>query len=106
MLYRGFLIWYFVELTVTGWQGQLLAVVGSALLFGFGHIYQGPVNAARVVFVGLVTGGLYVLTGSLWLPMLLHVFIDINSGRMIYEVLKADAPEAETVDATARPRSG
>jgi hypothetical protein len=32
--------------------------------------------------------GLYVLSGSLWLPMLLHALVDVNSGIMSRRVIE------------------
>ena len=74
-LYRGFLIAYFGAF-VDMW----LAVVLSSIAFGVGHMYQGKVGIAKTGAIGLVLAGLYVLTGSLWTPMILHAFVDVNSG--------------------------
>ena len=74
-LYRGFLIAYFGTF-VDMW----LAVVLSSIAFGFGHMYQGKVGIVKTGGIGLALAGLYVLTGSLWAPMVLHAFVDVNSG--------------------------
>jgi membrane protease YdiL (CAAX protease family) len=74
-LYRGFLIAYcgaFVDM----W----MAVVLSSIVFGFAHMYQGKVGIVKTGGIGLALAGLYVLTGSLWAPMVLHAFVDMNSG--------------------------
>lgn len=75
ILYRGFLIAYFGTF-VDMW----MAVVLSSIAFGFGHMYQGKVGVIKTGVVGLALAGLYVLTGSLWAPMVLHAFVDLNSG--------------------------
>ncbi len=74
-LYRGFLIAYFGAF-VDLW----LAVLLSSIAFGVGHMYQGKVGILKTGVIGLVLAGLYVLTGSLWAPMVLHAFVDVNSG--------------------------
>ena len=57
-----------------------LAVVLSSIAFGFGHMYQGKIGIVKTGGIGLALAGLYVLTGSLWAPMVLHAFVDVNSG--------------------------
>ncbi len=75
LLYRGFLIAY-----LSSYVGTLWAVLLSSLAFGLGHSYQGLRGVVRTAGVGLVLAGLYVLTGSLWAPILLHAIVDITSG--------------------------
>lgn len=86
-LYRGFLMWYLEQLT-----GPVAAVVISSLLFGIGHAYQGSRGMIQTGLVGLALALLYVFSGSLWLPILLHAFIDINSGLLAYDVLRQGNP--------------
>lgn len=79
LLYRGFLMSY-----IDSYFNLGIAVLGSAILFGLCHAYyQGWYGALRTGGMGVVFSGLYILTGSLWLPMLLHAFIDINGGRIV-----------------------
>jgi membrane protease YdiL (CAAX protease family) len=77
LLFRGFLIWYFKVFSVTA-----LAVVCSSVLFGILHSYQGWKGGLRTGVVGLVLALSYVLTGSLWIPILLHIVVDIHSGML------------------------
>lgn len=74
-LYRGFLIAYF-----SAFVDMWIAVVLSSIAFGFGHMYQGTAGIVKTGVIGLALAGLYVLTGSLWAPMVLHAFVDVNSG--------------------------
>jgi membrane protease YdiL (CAAX protease family) len=80
ILYRGFLIWY-----LTGFVGLVPAVILSSVFFGFAHLYQGKKGVAQTAAVGLVFAVLYVVTGALWAPMLLHTLVDINSGVLWYQ---------------------
>ncbi len=81
ILYRGFLIWYLTQIV-----GLVPAVILSSVLFGFAHLYQGKKGVAQTGIVGLVFALLYVVTGALWVPMLLHTLVDINSGVLWYQI--------------------
>jgi membrane protease YdiL (CAAX protease family) len=59
-------------------HNRLLAVGVSAVLFGLAHRYQGWAGMVLTGVIGLVLGGLYVLTGSLWPSMLIHVLLDLR----------------------------
>jgi membrane protease YdiL (CAAX protease family) len=75
VIYRGFLIAVFAAAMST-WAAVLLA----AFIFGLNHAYQGPKGILKTGLVGLVLGGLFALTGSLWAPMLVHVVMDLAAG--------------------------
>lgn len=80
LVYRGFLMALFAAL-----GGPVLAVVGSVAVFTAGHAYQ-PHHLHRVALVGLVMSLLYLLGGTVWPLMLLHVAIDLSSGWMTWRV--------------------
>jgi membrane protease YdiL (CAAX protease family) len=77
LLCRGFLMAYIGAL----W-GLWPAVLLSSLVFGLWHAYQGAPGVAKSGAIGLVLAGLYVLSGSLWAPMLLHGVIDLTAGHL------------------------
>jgi len=81
-LWRGFLIWYLGQ-----FMPVLAAAIISAIGFGVAHGYQGLANIPRVTLVGAVFASLFVLTGSLWLPIILHAAVDLLQGRLAYNVL-------------------
>jgi membrane protease YdiL (CAAX protease family) len=83
LLWRGYIIWYLASFMPI-WVAALL----SAVLFGIAHAYQGPANLPRITLVGIAFAGLYLLTGSVWLPMILHAAVDILQGRMAYGVVR------------------
>jgi len=95
LVYRGYMMAYFAALLGT-WQ----SVVVSSLAFGFAHAYQGPRGIVKTGVVGAAMAGLYLLTGALWAPMLLHFIIDANSGFLSRRVLEA-RPVATEADAPA-----
>lgn len=83
IVYRGFVLWYL---------GQLMplwaAVVVSSVAFGLGHGYQGANGILRTGLVGLAFGIFYVVTGSIWLPIIAHVLLDAIQGATILEIYR------------------
>jgi membrane protease YdiL (CAAX protease family) len=89
-LWRGYLFWYLGHFMPI-WGAAVVSTVG----FGVAHAYQGVGNLPRITLVGAVFAVLFLLTGSLWLPIILHAAIDIVQGRLGYEVMHRT--ELETV---------
>lgn len=83
VLWRGFMIWYLAQLMPL-WAAAVVSAVG----FGTAHAYQGVANLPRITLVGFAFAGLYLLTGSVWLPMILHVAVDMLQGRLGYEIVR------------------
>jgi membrane protease YdiL (CAAX protease family) len=76
ILFRGFLIQY---LHIFPWTLNLtLVLMIAAVIFGLQHLYQGAAGAASTVVVGLLFSLLFLLSGSLLLPMVLHVVMDLR----------------------------
>lgn len=96
-LWRGFIIWYF-GLFLPLWAAALISAIG----FGVAHAYQGIGNVPKITIVGATFTALYLLSGSLWLPMLFHVAVDVLQGRMIYDVIR----RCDTDDDPRIDRSG
>jgi len=51
----------------------------AALIFGMLHLYQGPLGILFAAILGLVFATLYVLTGSIAAPIVLHTLVDLRS---------------------------
>jgi membrane protease YdiL (CAAX protease family) len=81
-LWRGFLIWYLAHFMPL-WGAAVLSAVG----FGLAHAYQGIGNLPKITAVGAVFVVLFLVSGSLWLPMVLHAAVDLLQGRTAYEVI-------------------
>ena len=75
-LYRGFFL-AVVAALAGGLQTWLLVVV-AAVAFGLAHFYQGAVGILTTGLLGGVMAALYLQTGSLLLPVLLHAAIDLR----------------------------
>lgn len=54
----------------------LVAVLAAG--FGWAHLYQGAAGVVITGLTGAVMAGLYVTTGSLLLPMVLHALVDLR----------------------------
>ena len=93
ILYRGFVLWYLLQLLPT-WA----AILASGVAFGLGHSYQGLSGIARVTLVGLAMGVFYLYTGSIWLPIVAHIAVDILQGAMLVEILRRDERDAPDGD--------
>lgn len=86
LLFRG----YFFAMT-SHWLTLAGAAVLSALLFGAGHAYQGWRGVVKTAAVGLFLGFVYIGTGSLLWPMIVHALIDVQGGSVGYKLLRAGA---------------
>ena len=76
IVYRGFLLHY---LHVLPFHWTLtVALVVSSVIFGIGHLYQGIAGAVQTVVIGFLLGALFVMTGSLLLPIAVHAVMDLR----------------------------
>lgn len=85
IVYRGFVLWYLAQ-----FMPLWVAVVVSSVAFGLAHAYQGANGALRCGLVGLAFGVFYVVTGSIWLPIIAHALLDVLQGAAIHEILRND----------------
>lgn len=51
----------------------------ACLVFGMLHLYQGPAGILVAALLGVVFAGLYIVTGSIVAPMVLHALVDLRS---------------------------
>lgn len=93
ILYRGFLIGYLAHFLGPSPQGLVAAVALPALVFGASHLYQGWHAVAKIVLLGGVLGAIFVVTGSLWIPMAVHFVVDLT-GVLLAPSLLAPPPQA------------
>lgn len=76
ILFRGWLYWWLSQ-----YMPMWAALIVASVAFGAAHAYQGIGGVLKTGVAGLVFGGLYLLSGSLWLSILLHAFVDVNGGQ-------------------------
>lgn len=82
-LWRGYLIWYLAQFLSLG-----LAALVSTLAFGVAHAYQGWRQVPSITAVGAALTGLYLLTGTLWASIALHIAIDVLQGKLGYQIIR------------------
>ena len=75
LLYRGLFIVLIIGLGMPLW----IAAVLSVLLFAIAQTYQGWWGVANGVLTGTLFTVLYLGTGSLWVPVLVHVALNLRS---------------------------
>jgi uncharacterized protein len=74
LVYRGFLMYYLGEYVAH--INLIEKILLSSLVFGIAHIYQGWKRAITTGVVGMILALMYVLSGSLLLPIVIHAVSD------------------------------
>ncbi len=75
LLFRGFLLDR-LRIALGSWR---MAVPASALIFAFGHLYEGPLAVLQIFLMGLILAAIYARRGSIVGIALAHaVFNAIN----------------------------
>ena len=70
----------FLPLLVAIVSGNAFVAFGVAeAAFGAMHVYQGRAGVIATTLVGALMAAVYLMTGELWLAMVLHALIDLNS---------------------------
>ncbi|MDJ0916507.1 MAG: CPBP family intramembrane metalloprotease [Woeseiaceae bacterium] len=83
IVFRGFVLWY-LALIMPMWA----AILVSSVAFGLGHSYQGAGGMLRTGLAGIALGVLFVISGSIWLPIVAHALLDWLQGRQIREIYR------------------
>jgi membrane protease YdiL (CAAX protease family) len=60
-------------------QGQLAAVAMGAVVFGLGHLAQGPIAVLPTALLGFGLGAIMVLHRSIWPAVLAHGLFDATT---------------------------
>jgi len=97
ILFRGYLLW-----VLTHHLPLLPSAAITAVLFGLGHLYQGAKGVAQTGLFGAFLVAVYLLTGSLLMPMLLHAAMDLHSGHLLYRAYRREAEDRALAIAEAR----
>jgi uncharacterized protein len=89
LLFRGFLF-YLLGTLFPGLPLFAILIIVS-LLFGAGHLYQGPGTAVQPALIGLLFGIFYIAFGSILPCIVLHVLQDLGA---VYAVNMGAADES------------
>lgn len=76
LIFRGVMVYFLFHLPLDLPLWAIGLIASSA--FGIVHLYQGFKGVIATGFMGYFLFGLYMQTGSLWLPILLHFIIDVK----------------------------
>ncbi|MCP3902761.1 MAG: CPBP family intramembrane metalloprotease [Planctomycetes bacterium] len=94
LVFRGFLITYLAWFAGDSIVGLVAAVMIPAAIFGFSHLYQGWKYVFKIAFMAGVFGAIFVVSGSLWLLMALHVVVDLIGGYLALVLLRGSPAES------------
>lgn len=75
-LFRGFMLHYLHDIPWT--LNLTLALLISSAIFGLNHLYGGAGGVVGSAVAGFLFGLLFLLTGNLLLPMILHAAMDLR----------------------------
>lgn len=75
VVFRG---WLLLSLSVLPGMTGVALICAASVLFGLAHVYQGVAGVIVTSFIGAVFCVLYVITGSLLVPIVLHILIDVR----------------------------
>jgi uncharacterized protein len=81
--YRGYLMPYLGH-----WLPVPGVFVGTALIFGIAHAYQGRMGVLATTLLGGGFGAIYWESGSLAWPILLHALLDVSAMFTAFVVLR------------------
>lgn len=80
-----------------------VAWIGSSLLFGFAHLYQGARGVLKTALGGLFMGALAILSGGLVLPIVVHALVDLQVLLLYQPEQDAREEAAQLVQGCALP---
>lgn len=84
LIFRGYLLWYLTHFMSTVWAAAVTVVV-----FALAHSYQGAKQLPGIALMATWLIALYLLSGSLLLPILFHAAADAVQGRSIAKAMNA-----------------
>ena len=80
VVFRGFIVTYISYCAMELPYGTWVAIIIPALVFSLSHMYQGWLAVLKIFIISMLFGGIFLVSGSLIVVILIHVFIDIISG--------------------------
>lgn len=80
IIFRGYLIWA-LSLFMPVW----VAATGALLVFTLLHLYQGAKQLPTIFMFAALATLVFVLSGSLWPAIAVHIFIDVINNQTIWK---------------------
>ena len=94
LIFRGFLLWYLEPYVGVAW-----AAVLAVLIFTLGHAYQGLANVPPLLGASAFFVFLYLWSGSLLLPIIVHALADAIQGTALARCLGTPSEDSESLAA-------
>jgi membrane protease YdiL (CAAX protease family) len=88
LLYRGYMVTYFLPLPFQHPQFPWMALFFPAILFSLAHYYQGWRAVIKIFVLSVLLAGIYLSSGSLIIGMVLHFAIDLVGGILAVKLRK------------------
>lgn len=103
IVFRGFFIGYIFSFFGPGLASKIFAIAIPAIIFGLVHTYQGVQAIYKILGMAVLFGTVYLLTGSIYLLIILHVVVDLIGGAIGLFFPEPETPDGplEDWDATA-----
>lgn len=92
ILFRGYFITYLLAVFGDSLMGKTLAVVIPTIIFALSHYYQGWKAVGKIALLSLAFGLIFIITKSLFLPIMLHLVVDVMGGWLSLIILKENEP--------------
>jgi membrane protease YdiL (CAAX protease family) len=85
MIFRGYLMSEIGNIIGRTGVFASIALLISAIVFGFAHWYQGRSGALTAAIMGLILGDIFIWSGyNLWMPIITHMVIDTIGLLLVY----------------------
>ena len=88
IIFRGYLINYFISWADNSLFGIITACLISSMLFAFLHGYQGMQSMIKIFVFAMLFSAIFILTQSLLLVVIVHAIIDTLSGFVSIYLMK------------------
>ncbi|MGL6266756.1 MAG: CPBP family intramembrane glutamic endopeptidase [Chitinophagaceae bacterium] len=88
IIYRGFMVTYFLPEYNFSQGLPILAVTAPAFLFSLAHYYQGWQAVLKIFLLSMLLGIIFLSGGSIWVVMLIHFLIDLTGGLVAMKLMK------------------
>jgi uncharacterized protein len=92
IIYRGYMVTYFLPEYNFRSGLPILAVMAPAFLFSLAHYYQGWQAVLKIFLLSLLLGMIFLSSGTIWVVMLIHFLIDLAGGLVAMKLMKEAHP--------------
>lgn len=90
ILFRGYFITYMLAILGTTYPDKVAAIGIPTAIFAFSHFYQGWKAILKIAVLSVAFGFLFLISGSLLLPVVLHLIVDVVGGVLAFRLLKRE----------------